>query len=242
MAVQDKQIAERELIDWSVTRQTERILAKFSSEAGHTLNTRIANVEIAMTVLKHALTSNLAETFTDLENAVELLKSAAQNAMRFGKAWREPKFAAFSLTDLLAVLKSRYRPNRFAWTLPRNVNITGDSQLIEKAIIELLDNARRFAPARGGKISVKVCQKNRTNVRRTRQQNRRQVVIDVRDNGPGIPNCGKESIFLPYHSSDRTHFGLGLSIVRRIVESHGGTVNECGRVGMGANFKIVLPQ
>ena len=70
---------------------------------------------------------------------------------------------------------------------------------------------------------------------------RRAVVIEVRDNGPGVARTQKESIFQPYRSVEESRLGLGLSIVMQAVRVHGGTVDECGREGRGACFRVLLP-
>ncbi|MEK7676220.1 MAG: ATP-binding protein [Verrucomicrobiota bacterium] len=66
------------------------------------------------------------------------------------------------------------------------------------------------------------------------------ALINYADNGPGIPDHHKEIIFEPFVSF-RQGSGLGLSIVRQIVEAHGGRIKECGKYGEGARFLICLP-
>ena len=68
------------------------------------------------------------------------------------------------------------------------------------------------------------------------------MVIEVRDDGLGVPKDQKQSIFRPYSTSRESRLGLGLAIVNRIAEAHGGSAEERGRAGHGACFRIVIPQ
>jgi signal transduction histidine kinase len=63
----------------------------------------------------------------------------------------------------------------------------------------------------------------------------------VADQGPGVAAGDKKSIFEPYRSSRPRGMGLGLSIVKGIIEAHGGRVYESGEEGKGARFMILLP-
>lgn len=68
-----------------------------------------------------------------------------------------------------------------------------------------------------------------------------QVVIRVRDNGPGIPETVRDRLFEPFVSSKPSGTGLGLTICRRIVENHGGRIAAANRPEGGAEFTIRLP-
>lgn len=68
-----------------------------------------------------------------------------------------------------------------------------------------------------------------------------QVRVLFEDRGPGIPDENKKSIFRPFFSTRSKGMGLGLSIVKGIVDAHNGTIREIGREGEGAKFEILLP-
>ncbi len=68
------------------------------------------------------------------------------------------------------------------------------------------------------------------------------VSIHVQDTGPGIPEDKRQTIFTPYYTSKKQGTGLGLSLVKDIVEKHGGTISVNSREGRGTVFIVRLPQ
>jgi signal transduction histidine kinase len=67
------------------------------------------------------------------------------------------------------------------------------------------------------------------------------IVVEVSDNGPGIPNEVKPKIFNLSFSTRAMGTGLGLALVKRDIQRHGGYITEVGREGQGADFRILLP-
>jgi nitrogen fixation/metabolism regulation signal transduction histidine kinase len=67
------------------------------------------------------------------------------------------------------------------------------------------------------------------------------VCLVIRDNGPGVPQAQWQSIFQPYISSKDSGMGLGLAVVRSIIEDHRGHISVCDAPGGGAQFDICLP-
>jgi signal transduction histidine kinase len=66
-------------------------------------------------------------------------------------------------------------------------------------------------------------------------------VIEVADNGRGIPADHLPHIFRPFYTTKGEGTGLGLSLARRIVEDHQGRINVTSTVGKGTTFAVVLP-
>ncbi len=121
--------------------------------------------------------------------------------------------------------------NALALDAPAPVGARCDPARIEQVLANLLVNASRHAP--GARVSVRVF----------READRAVVVVE--DDGPGIPADALERVFDPYEKVERAGpeqgLGLGLYIVRQIVEAHGGTIRAGpGRAG-GASFRVELP-
>jgi hypothetical protein len=112
------------------------------------------------------------------------------------------------------------------------LTIVGDPTKLTWTISNLLSNALRYTPA-GGRVRVEA----------ERQDGR--VVVSVSDTGPGIPPEQRERIFERFaqapESGDLGAAGLGLAIVRDIVQAHGGRIHLESRVGQGSRFSLELP-
>ena len=79
-------------------------------------------------------------------------------------------------------------------------------------------------------------------------QNGERVIIRVTDDGPGIPDPDMPNLFEPFFRVNRSRskktggYGLGLSISKRIVEAHGGTIGAENHAPRGASFVVTLPR
>lgn len=108
-----------------------------------------------------------------------------------------------------------------------------DRDRITQVLSILLDNARNLTPA-PGKIELELT------------VHRNRVQIRVSDSGPGVPDSEKRRIFERFYRSeksrsDRSHFGLGLSIAAEIVKKHNGRIWVQNATIGGAEFVVELP-
>ena len=110
----------------------------------------------------------------------------------------------------------------------------GDRVMVRQALINLVDNAIKFSPP-GSRIVIRVF------------ESAGKAVVDVVDNGPGIPISVRDRIFdrffrAPSVSGDAGGSGLGLSIARSAVEANGGTVTLEHSSEEGSTFRITVPR
>jgi signal transduction histidine kinase len=103
-----------------------------------------------------------------------------------------------------------------------------DPHQIRQALLNLASNAVQSMP-RGGVLTV-----------RTRSEDH-LAVVEVSDSGPGVPAELRPRIFEPFFTTKATGTGLGLAVVRRIVEGHGGSVALAPPGAGGATFVLQLP-
>ena len=111
------------------------------------------------------------------------------------------------------------------------VSVAGDPTRLEQVVANLLDNASKYTPESGS-------------VWLTLTVDDGDAVIKVRDTGPGVPIDRQESIFEPFTqegpAARQGGLGIGLSLVKRIVELHRGSV-DVGSTEDGAEFTVRLP-
>ena len=69
----------------------------------------------------------------------------------------------------------------------------------------------------------------------------REVAVEIEDTGPGVPPEMKEEIFNPFVTTKKTGVGLGLAIVSKIVDAHGGSLNLVSMPQHGACFRVTFP-
>ena len=120
-------------------------------------------------------------------------------------------------------------------TLDRDVRVFGDGHRLQQVVWNLLTNAVKFS-SEGGLVSVSL------------REEERDAVIEVRDTGDGIDPAFMPHLFERFRQADssvtRAHMGLGLglAIVRHLVELHGGTIAAESRgLGKGSSFRVRLP-
>ena len=107
-------------------------------------------------------------------------------------------------------------------------SVRGDQDQLRQVFLNLAQNALHTMP-NGGVLGVEW------------SRDGEWVEIAISDSGPGVSESERELIFLPFVSTKMDGLGLGLAIVRRIVEAHGGSVSCHDRAGGGAVFTVRLP-
>ncbi|MEW6730618.1 MAG: ATP-binding protein [Acidobacteriota bacterium] len=106
--------------------------------------------------------------------------------------------------------------------------IEADIERLKSCFTNLIINAQQAMPE-GGKLQIGFSQKDEG------------VEVTVQDTGHGIPPENIEKIFEPYFSTKETGTGLGLALVKRIIEGHGGRIKVESILGKGTSFYIWLP-
>ena len=114
--------------------------------------------------------------------------------------------------------------------IPATLKINGDPELLAQALLNLLRNAIR-ATGESDKPLVRFV---------VSRQSRGQVRLEIRDNGPGIPEDRRDDIFLPFYTTHKGGSGVGLSFARQVALAHGGSISAGDAPEGGALVLMVI--
>ncbi|HJU87699.1 MAG TPA: ATP-binding protein [Gemmatimonadota bacterium] len=119
--------------------------------------------------------------------------------------------------------------------------VEGDHNLLKQVVLNLVTNAREAVGDRvTGRVEVRLgVDPDLPGLDRARSP---LVTLEVRDNGPGVDPQVRERIFDPFFTTREKGFGMGLAIVHRIVDLHGGVVWVHSTPGWGSIFRVALPR
>ncbi len=222
--------------------ELERLRADFVSSISHDLRTPLTAIQAGLGMLEAGAGDKLEP------DERQLLSDARSNAGRLGgliddllaynqleagilRLDRQPVDLRILIADGASCMHSllRRKGQVLKIELPEPLFVEGDSQRLEQAMMNLLANAHQHTPE-GSHIAV------------SGRLSDGEVVLSVRDNGPGIPAEELENIFKRFHSVAGTEqgSGLGLAIAKGIVELHRGRIWAESEPGQGATFHIVL--
>jgi len=184
-----------------------------------------------------------SEVKRDIELAAQTIEKRSQGLLHFVDAFRsltlvpKPKPRIFVLRELLErVGRLMTAPSGgqnvlFAIEVePASIELDADPELIEQVLINLLLNARQAVEGRPG-AEIRV---------RAGLDERGRVIVQVVDNGPGIPPENIEKIFIPFFSTKKSGSGIGLSLSRQIMRLHKGTIHVHSEPGVRTVFTLTF--
>lgn len=214
-------------------------------EVGHELRSPLSSIFGIAELLNKVELGHMSEkyggTFDLLLRAAESMKSLVDDltdytAIENGclRLQRNP----FSVRDIarerIEIRKASGCRARLVLDAPESATAEIDRARIGQVLDNLLDNAVKYGPPQG-EVRVRITEKSGA------------VQVAVEDQGPGLAPEEQERLFLPFEqgsqapSCGRHGMGLGLSIARRYVEAHGGTLDVQSTPGQGATFTFVVP-
>jgi heavy metal sensor kinase len=220
-------------LDEAQTRQQQ-----FVADAAHELRSPLANIRAQLEVdLARPEEAEFLETERSvLEEAVRLQRLADDLLLLArGDVGAPMRSAAVDLDDVVFREVERVRREAAVDTIRvSGAQLVGDEELLSRVVRNLLENAARYANER---VTVGLHEDRRNGI----------VELMVSDDGPGIPEEARDGIFERFvrldaaRGRDAGGAGLGLAIVREIVERHGGTVTVGEAAEGGARFEVRLP-
>ena len=232
------QATQAELIRSERIAVTGQIAAGVTHEIRTPLNSLAINVQLLRRELSaEAAPASLREalgTFAMVEYEITRINRILEEFIKFARL-PAPRFEAVEIGALLQEIVGLLGPQAAkagvrleAHPLSPGAAVRGDPDQLREVFLNLGQNALQAMP-NGGLLGLEV----------TREAGWAEIAVT--DSGPGIAEAQRETIFLPFVSTKADGLGLGLPIVKRIIEEHGGSVSCQNRVRGGASFLVRLP-
>jgi signal transduction histidine kinase len=219
----------------------------FVSNVSHELRTPLASIRVFGELMRTGRVSSpekVLEYGERIETEAMRLQHLVENILDFSRIESGRKAYSFEDADLAAIVRSgvaacasRVRAAGFRITAEVETDLPHlrlDASAIEQALGNILENAVKYS-GESREIAVSAARRGD------------DVVVSVSDRGIGIPRDEQERIFERFHRvggslvHDVRGVGLGLAIVRHIVEAHQGRVEVESEPGRGSTFSLVLP-
>ena len=234
------ELRERELALLKSQEETSRLLGLLLHEIKNPLMSVLGALELTLEV--EGLPEEAKELLSIAEKSarrIQDLLNKAREYLRLGQGVRL-KSERVDLKALLLQVAEEMRPLArrkgiaLRLILPkREAWVYGDREWLYQAVLNVVNNAIKYTPE-GGRVAVRLL------------VGPEQYGIAVSDTGPGIPKEEQERVFEPfYRASTRGEVegtGLGLALVKRVLEAHGGEVRLRSRLGQGSTFLLLLPR
>ncbi len=237
------------LLLWQARRSEEEAVQKtsFVANVSHEFKTPLTTIRLYAELLEQGRVRDAAQGgdyLRTIGRETQRLARLVNNALDFSRLEQGKKKFAPERLDLaadLARLLDTHAPRiaeaglTLTRDLPSTLPVTTDRDALEQIVLNLIDNACKYASA-GGELTVSATVKDDHG-----------VVVRVSDRGPGVPTEHRERIFEKFHrvddtlTAEKTGAGLGLSIARQLARGLGGDLRCEARKGGGAEFILKLP-
>ncbi len=228
--------------------ELSQLKANFVSNISHELRTPLTHIkgyiELLVTESLGSITDEQRHALQVSQQSTGRLEALIEDLILFSLASRGELSILHENVDLRRLVnlsikayaaKAEERGVSLNVIIDENVPLVqADPQKIAWVLNQLLDNGIKFTPS-GGRVVVNV-----------KQEGENLVIVSVTDTGIGIPANRLEDIFEPFHQLDGSSTrryggtGLGLSLVRQIIEAHGSMIEVHSIEGHGSTFKFPL--
>ncbi|HFK6728958.1 TPA: two-component system histidine kinase PnpS [Listeria monocytogenes] len=237
------------LHDITQIRHLENVRSEFVTNVSHELKTPVTALKgFAETLLDGAMYDEvlLKKFLTIIKEESDRLHRLIMDILALSRIEQNPVAENVELVDIDEVIEQSAR-TIFEMATEKNIRVTipektsasvmieTDRDKLQQIIINLLSNAINYTPV-DGKVEVKLIEQEA------------EVIIEVTDNGIGIPAKDIDRVFERFYRVDKARSrhsggtGLGLSIVKHLVENCGGRIEVESQEEVGSTFRVTLPK
>jgi PAS domain S-box-containing protein len=175
--------------------------------------------------------SDVIESLENIEKNVSYINKIVADLQDYARPLK-PDYSYVDLSEIMAsIVKNMYVPDNVQVNISSNTfeKIRTEAVFIRRILTNLINNAIQAMP-KGGYLELNI------------ESKEDKVFVTVSDTGMGIPEDFKPKLFLPMMTTKAKGQGLGLAVVKRLIEAMDGTVSFESQVGKGTKFIIELPK
>jgi nitrogen fixation/metabolism regulation signal transduction histidine kinase len=223
-----------------LTSERHAAWSQMARQVAHEVKNPLTPIAVSVADLKRSYEQKREDFPVILDQAVrtigeevQSLKHLLQEFSELGR-FPEPRFAPCGVVELLSRLETLYGGDVSAGRLafspaPSGVRVRADAGQLQQALVNLVQNGLEAVDGKG-RVEVGAREVDES------------VEITVSDDGAGLDAEQRARLFVPEFTTKARGSGLGLSIVERIVNDHGGAITVTSEPGRGTTFRIRLPR
>jgi signal transduction histidine kinase len=218
---------------------TERLAAigEVSSRVAHEIRNPLNGIQLYTSLIKRENTGkeDMVKYLDIIDEEIQRLNRFLTSLLNFTRP-KAPVIKSIELNNVIQsvmnILKAELEGKniRVHINLPENLKLSADYDQIHEAFFNLIKNALD-ASDRGDMISIYA-----------QKSGKGMVAIKMKDTGSGIPQEDLERIFAAFHTTKEKGTGLGLAVVKTIIEAHTGSISVTSKFGKGTEFNLELKE
>lgn len=217
------------------------LVGQLAAGVAHSIRNPLTSVKMRLFSMERSLELSppQKEDFEVIAEEIRHLDTIVRNFLEFSRPPKlkpQPVSPSDVVTNALQLLHHRLESFNVTVKVHRKrrlPEVSADPEQLKEVLVNLIVNACEAMP-HGGTITIHEYEGGD-------RANHRTAVLELTDNGPGIPSSIQDKVFQPFFSTKEEGTGLGLSIAARIITEHGGQLDLKSREGRGTTFIINLP-
>lgn len=211
-------------------------LGQLASHVAHEVRNGLMPITLYASLLRRRMASDAGSTefLEKIETGLTALDTIVNDLLHFTTD-RQPQKSTFDTRELIRDVCEALRPQCDAHNIvveldvPQTLTLSADHDMVRRALLNLILNALDVMP-NGGELTIIGC------------ETKYGVEIEIADSGPGLPDDAAVNLFEPFYTTKSGGTGLGLALVLRTAQVHGGEVTAANCPQGGAGFTLKFPR